>query len=105
MKKLGIRLTSGIAIALLALTACSAIEAVVGKTVTVSILYGSEKQKWLEPLVSQYNDEGHKTASGSRIVIEATPMGSIESVNAILKGEAQPVVWSPASDLYLPIAS
>jgi Ca-activated chloride channel family protein len=73
--------------------------------VKVSIVYGSEKQVWLMPLVEQYNSEKHKTEDGATIVIEATPMGSIESVNAIIDGTLQPTVWSPASSLYLPVAN
>ncbi|MEW5868342.1 MAG: VWA domain-containing protein [Chloroflexota bacterium] len=76
-----------------------------GKQVTVSIVYGSEKQEWLEPLVQEYNQARHKTESSSTIVIDITPMGSIESVNAIISGELQPTVWSPASDVYVPVAN
>jgi len=76
-----------------------------GKTVTVSIYYGSEKQAWLEPLVEEYNAQKNETAEGSTIVIEATPMGSIESANAIIAGEIQPTVWSPASSVYIPVAN
>jgi Ca-activated chloride channel family protein len=76
-----------------------------GRTVTVSIVYGSEKQEWLEPLVQQYNAATHRTTGGSTIVIEATPMGSIESVNAIIDETIQPTVWSPASSIYLPVAN
>ncbi|NUM44366.1 MAG: VWA domain-containing protein [Anaerolineales bacterium] len=76
-----------------------------GKTVTVSIVYGSEKQAWLAPLVEQYNQENHKTAEGSTIVVEATAMGSIESVRGIIDGTLQPTVWSPASSIYVPVAN
>ena len=76
-----------------------------GKTVTVSIYYGSEKQAWLEPLVEEYNAQKNETAEGSTIVVEATPMGSIESANAIVAGEIQPTVWSPASSVYVPVAN
>ncbi len=76
-----------------------------GKQTNVSIVYGSEKQEWLEPLVQQYNDAQHKTTDGATIVVQATPMGSIESVNGIISGELQPVVWSPASSIYLPVAN
>lgn len=76
-----------------------------GNTVTVSIVYGSEKRDWLEPLVKQYNDARHKTASGATIVIEATPLGSIESVEGIIAGTLQPTVWSPASSIYIPVAN
>ncbi len=75
------------------------------KTVTVNIVYGSEKQEWLEPLVQQYNNSKHQTADEATIVISATPMGSIESVNGIISGELQPTVWSPASSVYIPVAN
>lgn len=74
-------------------------------TVKVSIVYGSEKQAWLEPLVEQYNTSQRKTADGATIVVEAAPMGSIESVNAIISGQLQPTVWSPASSVYVPVAN
>ena len=75
------------------------------KQVKVSIVYGSEKQAWLDPLVAQYNAEKHKTTDGSEIIISATPLGSIESINGILDGSLQPVVWSPASSIYIPVAN
>jgi Ca-activated chloride channel family protein len=85
------------------LSSCGAIPGL-AKHVTVTILYGSEKQAWLTPLVDQYNAENHKTADGSIVVVKATAIGSIESINAILSGSIQATVWSPASTVYLPIA-
>lgn len=75
------------------------------ETEKITIVYGSEKKEWLEPLVEQYNTDKHKTANGKMIQVEATPMGSIESINAILAGEIQPTVWSPASSVYVPVAN
>lgn len=86
----------------LLLTAC---EFGIGKTVKVSIIYGSEKQEWLEPLVTQFNAQKVKTGSGATIVVEATPMGSIESAEAIIAGTLKPTVWSPASSIYIPVAN
>lgn len=74
-----------------------------GSGVTISIVYGSEKEAWLEPLVAEFNDAAYTTEDGTRITVEATPMGSIESVRAIVDGEIQPTVWSPASSVYLPV--
>jgi Ca-activated chloride channel family protein len=89
------------------LTGCSVGKdiAALGKTVTVSIVYGSEKQEWLVPLVEEYNSARNRTADGSMIVVEAVAMGSIESIDAILNGKMQPVVWSPASSIYIPVAN
>jgi Ca-activated chloride channel family protein len=76
-----------------------------GKEVVVSIVYGSEKQEWLEPLVQEYNAQKRETAEGATIVVEVTPMGSIESARAIVEGQLQPTVWSPASSIYIPVAN
>ena len=93
-------------IASLLLGACGSLSALGGKEkVTVSIIYGSEKKEWLEPLVQEFNDAKHETADGKQIVIEATAMGSIESVNGIIDGTLQPTVWSPASSVYIPVAN
>jgi Ca-activated chloride channel family protein len=100
------RLISVITILSLMLSACSALESVIpGSTVAVSIVYGSEKEEWLEPLVQQFNEAQNKTSAGSRIVVEATAMGSIESVRGIIEGTLQPTVWSPASSVYIPVAN
>jgi Ca-activated chloride channel family protein len=74
-----------------------------GSKTEISIVYGSEKEEWLEPLVARFNEEKHKTESGSTVTVESTPMGSIESVEAIIEERIQPVVWSPASSIYLPV--
>ncbi len=90
----------------LSVSACGQIQGVIpGASVTVSIVYGSEKKEWLEPLVEQFNAAGNKTTDGKLIVIESTPMGSIESVRGILDGTLQPTVWSPASSVYIPVAN
>lgn len=77
----------------------------VEKKVTISIIYGSEKQEWLEPLVEQFNAAKNKTAEGSIIEVISEPMGSIESAREIIDGTMQPTVWSPASNVYLPVLS
>jgi Ca-activated chloride channel family protein len=84
------------------LTGCG--ESLSNKTV-VSIYYGSEKKEWFVPLIEQFNQEKHQIESGSVIVIEATPMGSIESANAIIDERITPTVWSPASSVYVPVAN
>ncbi len=82
-----------------------ALPAIMGKTVKISIVYGSEKQAWLEPLVKQFNDAKHKTPQGATVVVEANAIGSIEAINQIIAGQLQPTVWSPASSLYIPVAN
>jgi Ca-activated chloride channel family protein len=89
----------------LVLSACRAAREAAGSQVTVSIVYGSEKREWLEPLVEQFNNEKHQTPNGATIVVEATPMGSLESIALMLEGQLQPTVWSPASSVYVPVAN
>ena len=108
MKSPLIRIASGLAAAGLLLAACGN-DGPAGlfseNTVTISIVYGSEKREWLEPLVAEYNAARHTTPGGAIIVVEATPMGSIESVYGILEERLKPVVWSPASSVYIPVAN
>jgi Ca-activated chloride channel family protein len=92
-------------IASLLLSACEGISAITQPTVTISIVYGSEKREWLDPLVQQFNAAQNKIAGGEVIKVEATAIGSIEAVEAILAGRLQPTVWSPASSLYVPVAN
>ena len=68
---------------------------VIGETVTISMVYGSEKEAWLEPLVTAFNEARYETESGARIEVEATPMGSIESAERIIAEALQPTIWSP----------
>lgn len=48
-----------------------------GQTITptsIEIVYGSEKQAWLEPLIREYNQ------SQARIYVQGYPVGSLESI-------------------------
>jgi Ca-activated chloride channel family protein len=85
------------------LTGCGGVPWVGGKRVTVRIYYGSEKKEWLEALRKEYNAQQRKTPGGSTIAIEATPIGSIESMERILSEEIHPTVWSPAASIYVPL--
>jgi Ca-activated chloride channel family protein len=99
-------LTSLLVIASMLTSACGVISSFLpGSTVTISIVYGSEKKEWLRPLVEEFNNAKYKTEEGSTIFVEATPMGSIESVRGIIEGTLQPTVWSPASSVYIPVAN
>ena len=76
-----------------------------GRKVTITMIYGSEKEAWLVPLIETFNGEGHETEAGSRIVVEATPMGSISSGDGIVAGTLRPTIWSPASSAYVPVTN
>jgi Ca-activated chloride channel family protein len=78
---------------------------VMGETVTISMVYGSEKEAWLEPLATAFNEARYETEGGARIEVETTPMGSIESAERIVAETLQPTIWSPASSVYVPVAN
>jgi len=72
--------------------------------VIVRFTYGSEKAAWIHEVTETFNQRGVTTASGKRICVNAIPMGSGDSVNAIRNGQAGPDevhATSPASDLYV----
>ncbi|MEM7034174.1 MAG: substrate-binding domain-containing protein [Chloroflexota bacterium] len=65
--------------------------------VLLTIASSSTKQKWMEQVVENFAAEEATTSSGSRIVVEVAPVLSGGSMNAILAGDLQPVVWSPGA--------
>lgn len=71
----------------------------------VRMLYGSEKQAWIETVTPAFNAQQNKSTSGKPIYIEAVPMGSAESLEQIIAGQEQPVIWSPASSILIPVAN
>ncbi len=89
----------------LALSSCTVVSNLTTPTVTISIVYGSEKREWLDEMVQAYNAQNNKLPSGEVIKVEATAFGSIEVVEGMIAGTLRPTVWSPASSLYVPIAN
>jgi len=67
-----------------------------GVNAEIGIAYGTEKKRWLEWTVDQFN----QTSEGKNIKINLIPMGSIEGAHALLAGDQRINVWSPASATY-----
>jgi hypothetical protein len=67
-----------------------------GPQVEIGIAYGTEKERWLQWAVSEWE----KTGEGRRIKVNLIPMGSLEGAHAILAGDQRINVWSPASATY-----
>jgi len=65
-------------------------------TAEIGIAYGTEKQRWLEWAVSEWE----KTSDGKKIKVNLIPMGSLEGARAIVAGDKRINVWSPASAAY-----
>jgi Ca-activated chloride channel family protein len=62
--------------------------------------YGSEKQKWINDVVADFNSRSI-TACDGPITVKATPIGSGDSMRQIIEGKIQPDVWSPAGSVWL----
>jgi Ca-activated chloride channel homolog len=71
----------------------------------LTMLYGSEKQAWIDHVTETFNAQQNPSLSGRPIFIETVPIGSLESLNQIVNGEVQPAIWSPASRLVFPLAN
>ncbi|MGC3990918.1 MAG: substrate-binding domain-containing protein [Chthoniobacteraceae bacterium] len=67
-----------------------------GRKVQIGIAYGTEKQRWMQWAVDQFN----KTDAGRNIQVNLIGMGSLEGAQALLAGDQRINVWSPASALY-----
>jgi Ca-activated chloride channel homolog len=63
--------------------------------VVVSISSSNTKDAWLDEAIARFNEAGHRTAGGQPIRVHATHVTSGPSMEAILDGSTQPVVWSP----------
>jgi Ca-activated chloride channel family protein len=71
----------------------------------VRMLYGSEKEAWINDVTATFNNQGNESTTGRPIFVEAVPIGSGESMDLILDGQEQPAIWSPASSILVPIAN
>ena len=104
------RLAVFVSLSLLFAPACSRREAPEGSVpplpkdaVLVKVSYGSEKKGFLTDSIEAFHATNPKTAAGKPIRIEAVAEGSAESMEAILAGESDVHVWSPASSLLVDV--
>jgi len=75
-------------------------EALPSDTVVVEIHSSNTKEDWLDQVVAAFNEGNHKVGD-MPIFVTVYHVGSGSSMNDILDGEIQPVVWSPGSDLWV----
>jgi Ca-activated chloride channel family protein len=68
--------------------------------VSISMLYGSEKQAWIEDVVKDFNNSNISACDGP-ITVTATPIGSGASMQEIMDGTAKPDIWSPAGAVWI----
>jgi len=69
------------------------------------MIYSSEKQGWIEELTPLFIRwwETHYPNVTLRVIFR--PLGTIDSLISIITGSIQPVIWSPASSIWLPVAN
>ena len=73
--------------------------------IELTMVYGSEKQSWIEEVVPLFLDWWENTYPDHRLTIDLSPMGSRESLTQIISGSIKPVIWSPASSVWIPLAN
>jgi Ca-activated chloride channel family protein len=72
-----------------------------GEEEVIEFLYTSEKQGWIEEVTPLF-ERLYFEKTGTRIHIKLTVTGTHDSVIQILWGNVKPVVWSPASSIWIP---
>ncbi len=86
-------------------SARSTAEKIDKNAVRVLFAYGSEKEDWIKDVTRAFHAAKHKTSDGTTIHIDARPMGSGESMDAILSGRLKAHVASPASAAFIKLAN
>jgi hypothetical protein len=72
------------------------------KPVEVYLLYSTEKEEWLQMAIERFH-QSNPTIDGRPIEIVTEKAGSREMVLAVMEGDEQPDIISPASSLHISI--
>ena len=76
-----------------------------GGQIQLTMVYGSEKRGWIEEATPLFLDWWRDTYPGIQLELNVSPLGSRESMIQIITGEIKPIVWSPASSVWIPLAN
>ena len=95
-----ILLLVGILIGFLLFSLISYIFARGGITV-IEFLYTSEKQSWIEEVTPKF-EQWYFENFNQRIYVKLIVTGTHDSVTQILWGNVKPIIWSPASSIWVP---
>jgi len=71
-------------------------------SIEIIMVYGSEKREWIEAVVPEF-EEWYEARFHKSVSVICIPMGSGKSMSQILLGQIKPVVWSPASSVWIPL--
>jgi ABC-type Fe3+ transport system substrate-binding protein len=66
-----------------------------GITVRLSLLYGTEKERWLKAAVEEF------ARRRPEIGVDLKGMGTVDAVRMIGEGTEKPAIWSPADEIAL----
>nr|MDO8115785.1 substrate-binding domain-containing protein [Candidatus Sigynarchaeota archaeon] len=67
-----------------------------------TIAYSSEKESWMEEIKDSFTEWYALHYPNESIKVNFFPVGSRESIIAILNGQYQPAIWSPAASTWVP---
>jgi Ca-activated chloride channel family protein len=73
-------------------------------SVQLLFTYGSEKEEWIKDVTAAFNASQQK-AGGKTIVVKATPMGSGECIDEVIRGVRKPHLISPASAAFIQLGN
>src|SRR5246500_2897504 len=76
-----------------------------GDKLELVFTYGSEKEKWINDVTTEFNRAEHKTSSGKRIYVRGVGMGSGEAIDEVMEGRRQPHLISPASAAFIKLGN
>jgi Ca-activated chloride channel family protein len=75
--------------------------------IKLSMVYSSEKSTWISEsqqlFYTFWDQERLKDPSLKPIILDFQPYGSGDSLISLLNGEIKPTIWSPASNIWVPI--
>lgn len=75
------------------------------EVITLQMVYGSEKRGWIEAVSNDFLEYWASQHPNTILEINFLPMGSRSSLISLVSGILKPTVWSPASSLWLPLAT
>lgn len=73
-----------------------------GEEVLFTVAYSSEKERWMEGIREPFVQWYQASFPGERVRVNFFPVGSRESIIAILNGQYKPAIWSPAASIWVP---
>ena len=73
--------------------------------ITLTMIYGSEKRGWIDSISDDFQEYWEKNYPDHPLTLTLKPLGSREAMTGILAGEIEPVIWSPASSIWIPLAN